>query len=58
MSFPQAPVDSEQRYLAACFQYLRFVFNGAPRDYIRDAAREIYRWSPYPWPPKNKDTVH
>ena len=54
MSFPQRNTDRD-KYEQACWTYLRFVFNGAPRNFIRAAAMEIFKWTLYPRLPRNDD---
>ena len=53
MTFPSRPqIDYERAELrdpaweAACFTYLRFIFDRAPPNYIREAAEQVLRYSP------------
>ena len=51
--------SDHDRYMEACATYLRFVFTGAPRNFIRAAAMEIFKWTLYPRPQRrDDDTVH
>jgi hypothetical protein len=46
----------QSRYEAACFKYLQYLFHGEPPWRIREAAKEVYRYSPT-WVLKS-ETVH
>lgn len=51
------PVETiSLRHEAACFRYLQYVFHGEPDWRIREAARQVYRYSPT-WVLK-AETVH
>jgi hypothetical protein len=50
------PKTIQSRYEAACFKYLRYVFGHEPDRRIREAAREVFRYSP--WYVLKSETVH
>jgi hypothetical protein len=52
----KGPETIQSRYEAACFKYLRYVFAGEEPWRVREAARDVYKYSP--WHVLKSETVH
>ena len=49
-------ITIQSRYEAACFKYLQYLFHGEPAWRVREAAKDVFRYSPS-WVLKD-ETIH